>query len=708
MLDLLDSIGCDGGDVVAVWPAARLDERTAPTLRTSGALDAPGDSALAVVSFEGESQVHDFQAHFALAGAAPQGLAIRYRTSGWQALQYLAVGWQQDGQYFHVKVRHARQGAWNTAHFFVHDLVLRAQGSPRPAAPRIDNVRFFVKGTPAPGGARLEVARIALLDKRSATSSTIEFTPRLHDAVEVAASSIVRADKAAASREDLEAFRAEGQIPLLPGLRVDWAPAAISPVDPHDNPTLRFSWNALHPLALLAIEADRVGDETALRSVVEIAVQWITLNMHASSPDPRYAWYDHGAAERLSSLLIVLRLAEPLIGGYARALICDAVLQHARLLANEAFYAANQVSRHHNHAWFQDIALLIAAEAFRSREAEAWRALAIERLEDQFSTLICADGPFSVFTENSIGYHSGVTSLVRITALLADADSSARFSEIADRMDSFSRLFSYPDGTVPAQGDTYRARPTASPRKPTLRHESVVLPRAGYAVAHGSDEGAPYSLVLMNSGLNTTHKHEDNASFTLWFAGVEWLTDPSFYSHAYTEPVPAYLRGRWAHNAVVVESSTYSIDPEDMRCVTSGHAEGQRYRFAAEHTAYAQSTVRRVIEGRTDDLTLSIVDHVSGTGPRPAHCVVHLAPGVRCVATTSSDDSVVYRLEHELATRRVALRFPRHTPRRAVGEGDSPEATSVAGYGFREHVATTSIVVPLAAGHDLRWSISAV
>ncbi|KRD47288.1 hypothetical protein ASE27_02650 [Oerskovia sp. Root918] len=707
MLELLDSIGCDGGDVVSTWPTAHLDERSAPTLRSSGALDESGDSTHMGVLFEGGSQVHDLQAHFSLAGSTPRGLVIRYRTSGWQTLQYLAVGWQQGGQYFHVKVRHARQNTWNTAHLFVDDLIMRAQGSSPPAVPKIDNIRFFIKGTPTHDGARLDVARMALLDKRSATSSTIEFSARLHNAVEVISSSLVRNDKAATNREDLEAFVTAGQIPLLPGIRAAWAPSAISPVATDDNPTLRFSWNALHPLALLAIEADRVSNETALRSVAEIAIQWITLNMHALSPDPRYAWYDHGAAERLNSLLIVLRLTEPLIGGYARALICDAVLQHARLLANEAFYAANQVSRHHNHAWFQDIALLVAAQAFRSREADAWRKLAIERLDDQFSKLICYDGPFAVFTENSIGYHNGVTTLIRIAATLADGASSGRFTDIADRMDSFSHLFSYPDGTSPAQGDTYRARQT-SRQKLAVRNESFVLPRAGYAVAHGSDAGAPYSLMLMNSGLNSTHKHEDNASFTLWFAGVEWLTDPSFYSHAYAEPVPAYLRSRWAHNAVVVDSSPYSIDPEHMQCVTSGRAEGQGYRFAAEHTAYAQTTVHRVIEGRTDGLALSIVDRVSSADPGSAYSVIHLGPDVRCVAATSTDDSVVYRLEHALATRHLTLRLPRHAPRTVVGEGDSPRTTSMVGYGFREHVATTSILVPIQAGHDLRWSIGAV
>lgn len=707
MLDLLDSIGCNDSDVVATWPSAHLDEHSAPTLRTSGALDGPGESTCTGVSFEGESQVHDLQAHFSLADSAPQGLAIRYRTSGWQTLQYLAVGWQQGGQYFHVKIRHARQSTWNTAHLFVDDLIMRAQGSSPPEGPRIDNIRFFVKGTPAHDGARLDVARMVLLDKRSATSSTIEFSARLHTAVEVVSSSLVRNDKAIASRKDLEAFVTTGQIPLLPGIRAAWPPSAISPVGPDDNPTLRFSWNALHPLALLAIEADRVSDETALRSVAEIAIQWITLNMHASSPDPRYAWYDHGAAERLNSLLIVLRLTEPMIGGYARALICDAVLQHARLLANEAFYAANQISRHHNHAWFQDIALLVAAQAFRSREAEAWRALAIERLEDQFNTLICDEGPFAVFTENSIGYHCGVTTLIRIAATLADDAPSGRFTDIADRMDSFSRLFSYPDRTFPAQGDTYRTRET-SPQKPTVRNESSVLPRAGYAVAHGSDAGEPYSLMLMNSGLNSTHKHEDNASLTLWFAGVEWLTDPSFHSHAYAEPVPAYLRGRWAHNAVVVESSTYSIDPKHMHCVTSGRTEGHSYLFTAEHSAYRETTVRRVIEGRTDGLDLSIVDRISGPGPISAYSVIHLGPDVRCLAATSAEDVVVYRLEHPLATRHLELHLPPQTPRMVIGEGDSPQTTSVVGYGFQEHAATTSILVPLRAGHDHRWSIRAV
>ncbi|MGO1202357.1 heparinase II/III domain-containing protein [Cellulosimicrobium funkei] len=709
MSELLESAGCAVDDIVAAWPSELLGvNKGAHRFRTSGtSAEGINSESKIAAEFKRGSDVHDLQVHFNVERATSHGLAIEYRVSGWEKIHYLAIGWQQDSQYHHIKIRHARQEQTNTAQFFSHDLVLQAQGAPRPSSPLVDNVRVFIKGTPKTNGAALEVTQILLLEKRSVTSPEIRQSTRLRAAVDVAASSILRRDKSATYKDDLRAFIESTQIPLLPGVRVDWEPSARSPIGTDGNPTLRFSWNALHPLALLALEANASSDQKALQSISEIAVQWISVNMLAESPDPKYAWYDHGAAERLSSLLIVLDLTRAHTGHFAHRLIADAILQHARLLVSEAFYAANQVTRYHNHAWFQDIALLMASEAFDSREAQHWRRVALERLSDQFEKLICTDGKFSVFTENSIGYHLGVTSLVRIAASLANVGSS-EFSNIADRMDLFSQAFAYPDGSTPAQGDTYRGHPSRVRGHQKARSEVHVLPKSGYAIAHGSDSEDPYSIILMNSGLNSTHKHEDNASIALWFAGVEWFTDPSFYSHAYRESIPAYLRGRWAHNAVVLDAADYNIDPADVNCTTKGSVDDGLYRFSASHTAYAGVTVRRSIEGRTDRLDLAIAERVSGPKTEPAYLLVHLGPGVTFQTSRTPNGDVLYQLRHPHSMRGLELHFPKHAPASVFGEGDSPKETSLVGFGFQECADTTSIQVPFDGRDSMRWQLRAI
>jgi hypothetical protein len=472
-------------------------------------------------------------------------------------------------------------------------------------------------------------------------------------------------------------------------------------VGPGDNATLRYSWHALNFAARLA-EHQGSDDVAQRQAAMEMALGWVYSNVMKAADDPKYAWYDHGSAERLLSLLIILAKTrrDPVRSIRGEKTLAWQALEHARLLASPEFYAANQNSVFHNHAWFQDIALLVASTCFDSVEAMTWRDIALARLRAQFERLIIFEGDIAVFSENSIAYHHGITAMVELVAEIETDHGSTGAHAIVEPLRRWGELLRYPDGRSPSQGDSYRTPPSP----PTTLHEvgrlmgSYLFPKAGYALVHGRHKSTNYSLFLYNSGANATHKHHDNASFTLGQAGVEWLVDPSFYSHDYTAALPAYLRGRWAHNALIIGGAEYSIAPG----LTELHGTtGHNFAFTAVHRAYGSVEVHREIRGNINNLDLSLEDWFVGelAPHQDAEICFHLGEGVDLDRTERADQIL---LRHGSTAAKLQLTLPSSDWYTVKGLGQDERSTSLISHGFQQAVDSVTVHVRVSRGSGVR------
>ncbi len=151
--------------------------------------------------------------------------------------------------------------------------------------------------------------------------------------------------------------------------------------------------------------------------------------------------------------------------------------------------------------------------------------------------------------------------------MVADVESPrvARIHELIRAMDRFSKLIEFPEGGVASFGDTFRRtnpesmearRPSRGSWKSPL---TKVLPKAGYCVIRRNVRGAPVVVIMTASRGGLTHKHADDLSIIVYYDGVEWLIDPSFHSHEYTDSLPSFLRGPLAHNAPTVLEREYDL-----------------------------------------------------------------------------------------------------------------------------------------------------
>lgn len=616
------------------------------------------------------------------------GVSARFRLRNWDTISYVAIGVTHEARYRHIKAPNIRTEAWVDLGFRLCDVIWSLQNGDTPCErlPMRD-IRLFIKGTPSLEGGHLDVASLSCLEAEALPEldQEIPVRPDLASALYAYFGRSFR-DHATQAR----AFMTTGRCPVPGGKTLEWPVAKRLPENLDDVSTYRFSWHAQHPAINLLVHAHATDDLGAVIAARSFAESWIGLSFYRQDEDVKFAWYDHGTAERLLAFILLWQRGVEL--GFDRRFmlqLSEAIVQHGRLLASEAFYAYNQPERYHNHAWFQDAALIAAACAFPYLpDARGWLDTAITRFEDQLDHLIVRDGEFAIFVENSIGYHHGVQRLAEFVGQLVGLSGhKSEIPQVARDMVAWSDFLRYPDGRVPAQGDTFRLPPRVGKDlrrgEPYPRPGCTILPKAGYAVLKGNHGDRPFMLCLFATSLSRTHKHQDNLSITLWFDGIEWLIDPSFYSHEYDDALPRYLRSAAAHNVLFVPGVPYSLDPGHAHIEGTTGLDG--FTISGEHTAYESLQVNRTISGTVDRLDLRLSDCLSEK--RTSYTIFHAGEDV----TVALDQSTVI-LSHPDSKQQLMIVFPSGLPTLVEGFDRNREFNGVAGHSFMTFAHSILIV----------------
>jgi len=515
--------------------------------------------------FESDSLVHSFTYTFDEVNVI-NSFEVELQLVDWQHIDYLAIGYEADGAFDHIKVVHVRQNVKFNVSFSKNDLFYFIQNSKvHNEKIELQKLKVFIKGKVSKNGAKVHLTEL-LLNKEPKISLPMMSFSMTEDIEAYLFDHMKKCFRD--YKEQALCLLQDGKYPMPGGKTLHWPinnkyPDALDSVN-----TYRFSWHAMHASICLLIYAREERSAEALYLAKTLIVNWLEDNFFEASYDTKFAWYDHGASERLICFLMLLTFGsvEKFDARFNNQLL-EAISQHIDLLSHEGFYAFNQRERYHNHAWFQDIALLLSGLCFSKVDmAEKWQKLAISRLEDQIKHLIIYDQGYSIFVENSIGYHQGIQRICFFAGQLANLSNvNNDIAAVSIELDKWSSFFKYPNGKNPAQGDTFPVTTLIGKNlieeKPYVEPAVAVLDKAGYAVVKGNFNNIPYMFCFFATSLSETHKHADNLSFTFFFDGIEWFIDPSFYSHEYEQALPKFLRSAWAHNTIAIEDEIFSIQP---------------------------------------------------------------------------------------------------------------------------------------------------
>ncbi len=633
------------------------------------------------------------------------GVSISFKVWDWDDIKYIAIGYTtDDNEFVHIKVPNPAQGKWVQISCCHHDVLFAIQnGWETPGNRNLKDVRLYVKtGDQSREGFACVRAVAAWADAPKAAARDLLTTQEVRTASEPLIATLYDYWRTCIPEfaQQADEFLRLGTVPLQGG-NVAWDPEGRLPAD-FDNGTHRYSWFALTPVSIYLLGWHETRNEAFLYASRDFFNSWYESSYLTPDPDQKYNWYDHGVAERLMTLVMLWDVAERQAWDHRfKVRLLGVIMRHAQLLENEAFYAFYQSTRFHNHAWFQDAALAALGAGLPWLPKSRYRLeLAHSRLSDQFAQLISREQDYSVFVENSIGYHHGVRRLIKLVGdLFETAGDETDFREILHGLDRFSDAMQYADGRSPSQGDTFRkANPAKIPkraRQPHAEPMALALEESGYGIVHGNCAGIRYDLRMFATALTRTHKHDDNLSFTLYFDGIEWLIDPSFYSHDYTAEIPAYLRSVWAHNTVALELEGYDAGPGTASL--SGTRDGETFALQGAHTSYPGTTVKRSVEGRLDDLALHIHEQVESNDTPQAHAVLHLGEGVEAKQMAGG-----VKLTHPLSAFTLEV-LAGDTWQIVTGADEHPSIRSLCGLGFLASRDSTQLA--LAFRDAVNWQL---
>lgn len=637
------------------------------------------------------------------------GFSASVLLQGWKSLRYLALGFfAGDGKFYHIKIPHFVQGEVLDESCAFSDLIWKIQNPEvHWTAIEISELRVFVSGEPDEAGGIIAVRDAGLFTLSGDGFHSLPVSWHVTEREAGFSSVMIQYFRRCfRSAEEQTRYYFEGaSIPFAGDRNLCWECAESIPSEVESSPTYRYSWHAAHPAAILLAGSDAIYYHKAFNAARDWVNLWLERSFFAGDPDQKYVWYDHGVAERQMLFLVLwieLDLRNDQDPRFMKRLF-RAIHSQAVLLASEAFYCSHQRTRYHNHAWFQDIALLATAQAFPCLPMSGWwRTRALNRLQDQISKLMIMDGDYTVFIENSIGYHHGIERLLTFASNVAkglESDAAKSLREASVSLERFSDLMKYPDGRSSSFGDTFRI-PNGVKRKPKSKSQMPIfalLPKAGYAVVRGNHEGIPWVFTMVASSLCKTHKHEDHLSFSLYFDGIEWLIDPSFYSHEYDKDIPAYLRSAAAHNAICLKDVSYSIEP-GIASIEGEMGEGDFWSIEGSHHAYAGLRCDRQVKGYLDRLNLSFEDGLSSDNGTNRAGILRLQAGEGVVIRREGNQE--FSMRHPASGKTIRLSFEHdQNDSNTIGE-ISPGFT---GLGFMKTEATETLSISVAGGEPLRW-----
>jgi len=638
------------------------------------------------------------------------GIAIRYRIRNWNGIKYLAVGCNFSGKFHHVKVTNPLQEKWQTVFFSFNDLSYLIQNDFKGHTEglNIKEISLKVKGEANPKESFIDILDVNIwsedtdninswIDIENHNAIRNNVVDKVHDYQTSSLKNYIKA---------CEQFYQDGSCPIVKNLH--WPDQNNKPPDLIEVNTYRYSWHALHHVANMILFSKIKASPGGIEYARKFTESWIENSWLTPDEDVRFTWYDHGTAERQMSLLMIYH--ECIRSGKNDGDLLDKIKElsaiQGRLLESEIFYARNQLERHHNHAMFQDVALIITALSFPNFVcSKRWLQTAVSRLGDQINQLIVREGRFSIFVENSIGYHSGIIRLLKFSSeLIALFDKNSFIHAIYAGMEEFSKIMQYPDGRSPAQGDTQRLPNTPDEMKfiREQKTEFIILPKSGYGIVKGSDTKVQFMFAMFATALSRTHKHQDNLSFTLFFDMLEWLIDPSHYSHEYEEPISKYLRSASAHNVIALPSLIASIDTGLTKL--EGFQNKDSFIFKGENISYPENVIKRTVKGQLNKLEFKFKDKVESShlGMLEAKLMLHCGEHIR-----AKQDGNIVILSSKFSESQLRIELPNDKISIINGLVNENNVRGVSGLGFMEfsNIDTIECLVPI--NQEFSWKITA-
>jgi hypothetical protein len=643
------------------------------------------------------------------------GIGAKIRLRDWSLVSLVFLGYTKNDIVTGIKLRKIQIGGWLYINFDFKDLGFGLLNDwTQKVEESINDLRIYIQGEPKPEIAYLDIEGIFLWYQDKEAPDWLIRLPIVAVDIHIQNQLIKFTKDFYVYSQPYKEYRDKGFCPTIYGKKsVLWSPFDRKPAELDSSVSHRFAWQAWHPVIVMMLSYFEDKDLSAVFAARDFANSWIEDSYLKVDPDQKYAWYDHGVAERLLGMLLLWTAGVALKFDFRfMSKLRFYIFRHAQLLASETFYSYSQAVRYHNHAWFQDYALIACALIMKDLPcSNSWFQIGVDRLSDQFKNLIVQDGEYAVFVENATGYHLGLEKLFKlIIELVEDRSEFENIKSLKAGMEKYSNMLRYLDSRVPTIGDTHRTyikNFDIKNAKQKQSFDSVILEKAGYAFIHGQHMDSLYMLSAVASSISITHKHEDHLSCSFYFDGIEWLIDPSFYSYDFANPVTAYLRSARAHNALSLPGLTYELVPNTAK--VNGQVAQDHFKVEMTHSAYQGLEVDRSISGSLSAVDMHFIDQVRILNPEGV-----VVPPMGILTFQSGEEVAVDRtengfiLKHPKSTFGILITYGNAETKIFYGKSEGPEPRGIAAHGLMEMVDINTVEVSVDLSKTFEWKLRAI
>lgn len=326
----------------------------------------------------------------------------------------------------------------------------------------------------------------------------------------------------------------------LPQSMEDWQ------ADPLQDRNWTYQLHAWRPVDPYIVAHYRLGEASLLHRAAALMLSWREAEAEAGSDEAGLFWNDMGSGLRAAKLGYLLSHAPSAdLSPEVYATLVDMARQHRRKLMEPSFLGSS------NHAFFQIHGLMALAEALPDDAAPA-RAYAHKSLEALLHQQFGVEG---MHLEHSPGYHLFATRTLRRLLGSGWYDAHIDTKALLKKADTAFRWLVFPDGHLPAVGDTQRGGARRYAYKPVHGEPARLFREAGYAVVRSEPGLASGDAMLFVSASHHSpvHKHGDDLSFELYDRGRYWIVDTGKYSYSRLD-WRAFTDSARAHNTLVYSS----------------------------------------------------------------------------------------------------------------------------------------------------------
>lgn len=369
--------------------------------------------------------------------------------------------------------------------------------------------------------------------------------------------------------------------------------------------------HSLRFVSSLLLQYEKKDDIKYLKKAEEFIESWI--KFMNSKPKNEMIWYDHPVANRVQNIIHFLYLAKGKLN-INEEKYYKVLRQHGEFLMDDSHYNFN------NHALMMDRSLMILGNILRDYDlfSTGYRR-SIETFWYSFSSR-------GSHLENSPDYHRMVLLMyIEIEKYLKKHDQSFgetinHYMELAMQ---FLPIISRPDKRMPALGDSGN-----SALGRVKKYKKFSDDELGLTIIQREQPKTFYASFI--SGYSSiTHKHRDDLSLTLYYAGDDILVDSGKFNYG-KDIRRRYMMSPQAHSTLFFPNDDYKLDKENRftrKVKTSKYFESNSHTLVkGENNSFEHSSLSRTLIALEKYPVVILLDEVQSSNNKTVYQNFNLSP----------------------------------------------------------------------------------